>query len=210
MTQVLTTRERLVSAAAKLFYAEGIRGVSVDAVAERTGVTKRTLYYHFTSKDELVAAYLDSRDMTSLALFQRWHAETQGDLGARIEGIFVHLAQSARHPKWKGCGFLRTVAELANMPGHPAVKVAARHKKRVEDWLMGLFETDRVAEPAKLARQVMMLLDGAFAVVLLHRDPTYLEAAGQAARTLVCTAARLDLAPAAATVLPADQSRSLI
>lgn len=190
MTQILTTRERLVSAAAKLFYAEGIRGVSVDAVAEKTGVTKRTLYYHFTSKDDLVAAYLDSRDMTSLALFQRWHAETKGDLGARIEGIFVHLAQSARHPKWKGCGFLRTVAELANMPGHPAVKVAARHKKSVEDWLTGLLEADGVAEPAKLARQVMMLLDGAFAVVLLHRDPTYLETAGQAARTLVSTAAR--------------------
>ncbi|MGV8938321.1 MAG: TetR/AcrR family transcriptional regulator [Allorhizobium sp.] len=206
MVQIPTTRDRLVAAAAKLFYGEGIRGVSIDAVAEKTGVTKRTFYYHFTSKDELVAAYLESRDMTSLALFQRWHGDAEGDLGVRIEGIFIHLAQSARHPKWKGCGFLRTVAELANMPGHPAVKVAARHKKRVEDWLSDLLAADGVEEPERLARQVMMLLDGAFAVVLLHRDPTYLEAAGQAARTLVSTAARPDLAPATGAVLMADQS----
>ena len=56
------TRERIISAANALFYNDGIRGVSVDAVAEKAGVTKRTLYYHFRSKDELVAAYLAGRD----------------------------------------------------------------------------------------------------------------------------------------------------
>ena len=50
------TRKRIIEAASKLFYGEGIRAVSVDAVAEKAGVTKRTLYYHFESKDELVAA----------------------------------------------------------------------------------------------------------------------------------------------------------
>jgi AcrR family transcriptional regulator len=62
-----TTRERIVSAAAKLFYGEGIRAVSVDAVAEKAGVTKRTLYYHFDSKDDLIAAYLEGRDQPNLA-----------------------------------------------------------------------------------------------------------------------------------------------
>ncbi len=112
-----TTAQRIVTAASKLFYAEGIRSVSVDAVAEQAGVTKRTLYYHFKSKDDLVAAYLAGRDQPNIALFQRWFAETEGDLADKIRGIFRHLAQSARHPKWKGCGFLRTTAELANLPG---------------------------------------------------------------------------------------------
>ncbi len=177
----ISTRERIVSAANKLFYSDGIRGVSVDAVAAKAGVTKRTLYYHFSSKDELVAAYLAGRDQPNLALFQRWFAETTGGLPAKIEGIFQNLARSARHPKWKGCGFLRTSAELANMPGHPAMKIGAAHKKKFEDWLRVTFEAEGIAQASRLARQIVLLLDGSFAVVLLHRDPSYMETAGEAA-----------------------------
>lgn len=180
-----STRERIVAAAAKLFYAEGIRSVSVDAVAAKAGVTKRTLYYHFKSKDELVAAYLAARDQPNLALFKRWFAETAGGPAAKVRGIFRNLAQSARHPKWKGCGFLRTSAELANMPGHPAMKIGAAHKKRFEDWLRAAFEAEGIGDPSLLARQIMLLLDGSFAVVLLHRDPSYMETAGEAAFSLI-------------------------
>ena len=70
----IPTRERIVSAANALFYADGIRGVSVDAVAAKAGITKRTLYYHFKSKDDLVAAYLAGRDQPNLALFKQWFA----------------------------------------------------------------------------------------------------------------------------------------
>jgi AcrR family transcriptional regulator len=185
----IPTRERIISAASALFYNDGIRGVSVDAVAEKAGVTKRTLYYHFKSKDDLVEAYLAGRDQPNLALFRKWFAEADGGLPAKVEAIFRNLARSARHPKWKGCGFLRTSAELANMPGHPAIKIGAAHKKKFEEWLRTTFEAEGFAEPLRLARQILLLLDGAFAVVLLHRDASYLETAGEAASSLV-TAAR--------------------
>src|SRR5664279_5747333 len=97
-----TTRERIISAASKLFYDQGIRAVSVDAVAEQAGLTKRTLYYHFRSKDDLVAAYLAGRDQPNLALFKQWFAEKDDGLPAQVERIFRNLARSARHPKWKG------------------------------------------------------------------------------------------------------------
>ena len=174
-----------MAAAAKLFYAEGIRAVSLDAVADKAGVTKRTFYYHFTSKDELVAATLEARDQPNLALFQRWFEAAAGDVAAKTRSLFENLAASARHPKWKGCGFLRTSAELVATPGHPAMVIAGAHKKRVEDWLRGVFEADGIADPARLARQVMLLMDGAFAAALLHRDATYMEAAGEAAFVLV-------------------------
>src|ERR1700756_2259611 len=138
------TRERIISAASKLFYSEGIRAVSVDAVADKAGLTKRTLYYHFKSKDDLVAAYLAGRDQPNLALFKQWFAETDDGLPAQVERIFRNLARSARHPKWKGCGFLRTSAELANMPGHPAIKIGAAHKKKFEDWLRATFEAEGI------------------------------------------------------------------
>ena len=175
------TRERIISAANALFYNDGIRGVSVDAVAAKAGVTKRTLYYHFKSKDDLVAAYLAARDQPNLALFRQWFAEADDGLPAQVERIFRNLARSARHPKWKGCGFLRTSAELANMPGHPAMKIGAAHKKKFEEWLRATFASAGIAHPSQLARQILLLLDGSFAVVLLHRDPSYMETAGEAA-----------------------------
>lgn len=180
------TQERIVDAAAKLFHAQGVRTVSVDAIAKKAGVTKRTLYYHFRSKDNLITAYLQRRDEPNLVIFQQWFAETEGDIAAKVEGIFTNLAKSARHQKWKGCGFLRTSAELINLPGHPAVVAARAHKKRVEDWLsLNLGATRSTAQAQDLARQVMLLLDGAFAVVLLHRDPSYMESAGRAVAQLI-------------------------
>jgi hypothetical protein len=87
--------------------------------------------------------------------------------------------------KWKGCGFLRTSAELANLPGHPAIKIGAAHKKKFEAWLCEEFEQADIGNAALLARQILLLLDGSFAVVQLHRDPSYMETAGEAARSLV-------------------------
>lgn len=180
-----STRERIISAASRLFYEDGIKGVSLDAVAEKAGLTKRTLYYHFRSKDDLVAAYLEARDQPNLALFKLWYDEAKGSLPDKVQAIFTHLARSARHPKWRGCGFLRTSAELANMPGHPAIKIGAAHKKKFEAWLREMFDAAKIRTSAQLARQVVLLLDGAFAVVLLHRDATYIETAGEAASTLI-------------------------
>src|SRR5215470_2991714 len=95
------TRERIISAASKLFYSEGIRAVSVDAVAAKAGLTKRTLYYHFRSKDDLIAAYLAARDQPNMALFRRWFDEAEGRLPAKVQAIFRQLARNAGHPKWK-------------------------------------------------------------------------------------------------------------
>ena len=182
------TRKRIIEAASKLFYGEGIRAVSVDAVAEKAGVTKRTLYYHFESKDELVAAYLEARDQPNLKLMAGWFDKAEGALPQKVEAIFQNLARSARHPRWKGCGFLRTAAELANLPGHPAIKIGARHKAGFERWLASACADHGVAAPEELARQVVLLMDGAFSVMLVHRDPAYVEAAGRAAAALASTA----------------------
>lgn len=184
-TAELSTRDRIIDAASNLFYDEGIRAVSVDAVAEKAGVTKRTLYYHFTSKDELISAYLAVREQPNLARFRRWYSEAEGSAAEKVRAVLRNLARSARHPKWKGCAFLRTSAELANMPGHPAMKIGAAHKKDFESWFTAMFEAEGIATAAALARQVVLLLDGSFAVVLLHRDPAYMEAAGDAAFSLV-------------------------
>src|SRR4051812_45297977 len=100
----IVTRDRIVAAASRLFYSHGIGAVSVDAIAGKAGVTKRTLYYHFRSKDELIASYLRSRDQPNLSVFAGWFEAARGELPAKVEAIFAQLARSARHPKWRGCG----------------------------------------------------------------------------------------------------------
>ncbi|MDG4877602.1 TetR/AcrR family transcriptional regulator [Mesorhizobium sp. WSM4935] len=179
------TRKRLVDAATKLFYAEGIGRVSVDAVAEKAGLTKRTLYYHFKSKDDLIAAYLDGRDQPNLEQMAGWFDAAEGGADKKVEAIFTNLARVARHPKWKGCGFLRTAAELAAMPGHPAVKAGARHKTNFEKWLAGALSDHNVGQAKMLAREIVLLMDGAFSSMLIHHNPDYVNAAGHAAATLI-------------------------
>lgn len=182
-----STRDQILDAANRLFYAEGVRAVSIDAVAEQAKITKKTLYYHFRSKDDLIAAYLESRDQPNLAAFKRWFDAAEGGLAEKMGAIFDGLAKASRHPKWRGCGFLRTIAELAAMPGHPAVRVGAAHKKKFEAWLaeeIGRALNDPDASAA-LARHIVLLMDGAFSAMLTHRDPRYVDAAGAAARQLV-------------------------
>ena len=179
------TREKIVDAAARLFYGEGIRAVSVDAVAEKAGVTKKTLYYHFTSKDELIAAYLAARDQPTLDLYATWFAETRGTARDKIKGLFTRFADAVDTPRWKGCGFLRTTAELASTPGHPAIKAGAKHKKRFESWLAEALAREGVEDASRISRAILVLLDGAGAVMLIHRDRAYVEAAGDVAATLV-------------------------
>jgi AcrR family transcriptional regulator len=179
------TRERIVAAAARLFYGEGIRAASVDAIAEKAGITKKTLYYHFRSKDDLIAAYLESRDQPTLDLYSRWFDQTPGSAADKIRGLFAEFARSADTVRWKGCGFQRTAAELAGTPGHPALKAGASHKKRFEAWLADALAREGVGDAKTIARSIVVLLDGAAAVMLVHRDPAYVEAAGAVAASLV-------------------------
>jgi AcrR family transcriptional regulator len=188
--ETIPTRERIVAAANTLFYREGIRAVSVDAVAAEAGITKRSLYYHFKSKDDLIEAYLAYRDQPNLDAYKRWFDEKQGTTAEKIAAIFESLARIASSPKWRGCGFLRTSAELANLPGHPAIIRGAAHKKKIEHWLAERLAADGIDAPATAASQIILLLDGSFAVVMLHRDTGYMLSAAKAARVLVETAPR--------------------
>lgn len=185
MGKGISTKDRIVAAANRLFYREGIRAVSVDAVAAAAGLTKRSLYYHFKSKDELVADYLTFRGPPNLKRYAEWFHRSEGDLADRIATIFEYLALEAGRPQWKGCGFLRTAAELVDQPGHPAVKIGANHKKQVEAWLATILSTAGCPDAEDLARQISLLIDGAFSQVMLYRDPDYLRVAGKAARTLI-------------------------
>lgn len=184
------TKTRILEAANALFYRDGVRATGVDAIAARAGITKRSLYYHFRSKDDLVEAYLISRDGPNLAAFRRWFGRSDRPLEDRVAALFDGLTRATRHPDWRGCGFLRTAGELANMPGHPAIRAAAHHKRNVEIWLAKEFAATGLSNPDAVARQVLVLIDGAFSAMLVHHDTAYIAAAADAARALCAHARR--------------------
>src|SRR5215216_6055728 len=126
------TRKRILDAAYRLFRRSGYARVSMDEIAAAARVTKRTLYYHFESKDSLLATVLETQHRLALAAFRTFGDRLSGDPEAMIDTLFKELAVWSDRPRWAGSGFTRLVIELADLPGHPARLIARRHKAQLE------------------------------------------------------------------------------
>ena len=179
------TRTRILDAAYRLFRRKGYIRVSMDEIAAATPVTKRTLYYHFTSKDELLATVLEIQHRLALEAFRTFGDSLSGSPEAIVEKLFADLAVWSDKPRWAGSGFTRLVIELADMPGHPARAIARRHKAMLEAHFTELLERAKIPSPRERAREIWILSEGAISLILVHRDRSYAAAAAQAAKALL-------------------------
>ena len=179
------TRRKILEAAYRLFYRDGFARVGVEEIAAAAGLTKRTLYYHFSSKDELLGAVLDSQHELSLARIRSWSGQESAEPRAMVARLFEALGGWMAEPGWQGSGFTRAALELACLPGHPARRAARVHKAAVEDWLAESLARGGLADAERTARQVMLLLEGCQVMTLMRGDPAYAEAARAAALELV-------------------------
>src|SRR3569832_366860 len=94
------TRQRILDAAYAQFYRKGFARVGVDEVAEAAKVTKRTLYYHFDSKDELLAAVLDAQHALAMSTFHSWANRLAGDADEIVTRLFSELSKWAAKPRF--------------------------------------------------------------------------------------------------------------
>jgi|ERR1051326_5700501 AcrR family transcriptional regulator len=182
------TRRRILDAAYELFYRKGFTRVGVDEVAGLAGVTKRSLYYHFKSKDELLAAVLDLQHELSMAHIRRYDDRYRVDANEIVSILFSELARWSEKPGWTGAGFTRVAMELADLPGHPARGAARRHKAAREAWYAEILAKAGAASPSEGARQISLLTEGTIALILIHGDRSYAEAAAKAAKELLRSA----------------------
>jgi AcrR family transcriptional regulator len=175
--------QRILEVASRLFYEQGIHAVGVDTIAAESGVTKRTLYDRFGSKDGLVTMYLLARD-------RRWRAriadrleETGSDAVARVLAPFDVL------PGWlqestRGCSFINAFAELPDVD-HPGRQVIQTEKR----WLLEHFRTSLaeagIEHPDQLAAQLLSLHEGAIVAFSIVGVARAANTAHAAARTLV-------------------------
>lgn len=172
-------KERILETADRLFYAQGIRAVGVDTIAAEIGISKRTLYNHFPSKDALIVAYLRRRNLQTPASDRE-----PADLILRS---FDRLERSFGMQTFRGCPFVNAVAELGEGE-HEAKTVALEFKLGREAWFHEQLVRLGVRAPDLLATQLAILVDGAIATNLVRGDPAMARAAKAAAISLLSEA----------------------
>jgi AcrR family transcriptional regulator len=169
-------KERILRTADRLFYLKGIRAIGVDTIAAEIGISKRTLYNHFPSKDSLIKAYLDRRFVTTK------HSE-RSPLD-QILGYFDSLERRFSAKDFRGCPFVNAVAELGT-EDRSVKKIAKAFKESRRLWFRELLVELKVTDVDGLATQLQLLVDGAIAQDLVRDDPAMARAAKEAAKVLL-------------------------
>jgi AcrR family transcriptional regulator len=181
----LPVRDRIMATACRLFYEEGIQAVGIQRIIDEAGIAKASLYAHFTSKDELVAAYLDAKGRGLRDAVSAHLANPRLGPKAKILKLFDMMVAAAEAPSFRGCAFQNAGAEVAD-PAHP-IRLAARAQRA---WLHGVFSTlaREIAGGAaaeRLAGSLMVIYDGAAATSVLDGDPAAARHARWAAERLL-------------------------
>src|ERR1700723_218372 len=172
-------KERILDTADRLFYLKGIRAIGVDTIAAEIGISKRTLYNHFPSKDALIAAYLERRFVPPRA--------SDKPPAEQILGTFDALERRFSARDFRGCPFANAVAELG--PEDQSVRrIAVAFKESRRLWFRDLLRQLGVTAPETLATQLALLVDGSIAQDLVRNDPAMARAAKEAARVLLASA----------------------
>lgn len=180
-------RERILDVTDRLFYERGIHAVGVDTVVAEGRVAKTTLYSHFRSKDELIAAYLRRRSERWLAFVDEQLAAQGGPPAERLLRVFDLLGDWFAEPGYRGCPFINACAEFSDAD-HPASVVTREHRGRLSARFVDLADQAGAKEPDRLAAQLMLLYDAA--MVSAQIDP------GLSAARTACDAASVLLAAA--------------
>jgi AcrR family transcriptional regulator len=161
-------RQRLLEAADRLFYSEGVHTVGIDRVIEEAGVAKGSLFYNFSGKDDLIAAYLAGRDQRRRDRIAKFQHGLDNPVD-KLLAIFEALGEAVAEPGYKGCPFANANAEAR--PG----SVESIALRTFRDWLAGamlsLCEDADYAHPGDVSARLCLLYDGAVASSNLDAQP---------------------------------------
>jgi len=155
------TAEKVLVAASRLFYANGVRAVGMDWIVAESGVAKTSLYRHFQTKDDLVAAFLEREDRE---FWDQWKAAVEAGASnpkAELMSLLGWIGRRVSRDGYRGCPQINVAAEFAD-PEHPARKIRKRHKAAMLERLRAIVARTGVARADDIAVQLALLIDGAF------------------------------------------------
>lgn len=153
-------RERILEAAARLFYEEGIRGVGVEGIAAAAGTTKMAIYRNFASKDELVEQWVRGLTLQYSAVLDELEVQHPGEARAQLLGFVDFVVESLYRVSHRGCPFVNSISDLPDRD-HPARQLIEHHKSRQANRLALLCEQARIPHPEEAAAELTFLLEGA-------------------------------------------------
>ena len=176
MHKSATPGERILAAADQLFYEQGIRAVGVDTIAAQAGVSKRTLYNYYPTKDDLIAAYLTGRF--------RHIAPSDAPAREQILSYFEHIERMVADGSFRGCPYVNAVTEIGDRK-HAAIALAVQFKEQRRQWYRALLDRMQVKDADTLATQLQVLVEGVLATALVRGDTGAARAARAAAEVLL-------------------------
>ena len=179
-----SARDRIMQAAADLFYREGVQNVGIDRVIAESGVAKMSLYNNFKSKDALIAAWLQQRDANWREWFQKTVEKQATDPAQRLIAMFDALEEWFSQSDFRGCAFINSSVELVD-PEHPGYQVAIEHQQAMFDYILQLVNAANIANPDTVAEQLLLLVEGSIVVAMMRRNPAAATHAKAAATTLI-------------------------
>src|SRR3954454_18081216 len=166
----METDARIASLAAREFHEHGITSTGVDALSRAAGISKRTLYERFGSKDGLIVAAYESLDLPVFQMLTGPAEASSDDPREQLDGLFVQLAVMVQLPQFRGCPFVNASPDRA-AASHPAHEVVRRHKDRLRRWIRRRAKDAGAADPDRLARSLMLVFAGAQSQALLPPSP---------------------------------------
>ncbi|MVV52406.1 TetR/AcrR family transcriptional regulator [Pseudomonas sp. PB120] len=177
------TRDIILDVTEKLIYKSGISATGMDLLVKTAGVSRKSIYRYFANKDELVVAALQRRDVR----WMHWYrsevdqAPTPAD---RLLNLFTVLKAWFVSEGFRGCAFINTSGETGD-PQDPVRQVAREHKQKLLDYVCELCTEYGATDPEMLARQLLILIDGAITVALVMGDDRAADNAHCMARKLL-------------------------
>lgn len=187
----LSARDRILDTAARLFYRDGYRATGVDRIIAESGVAKMSLYRHFPSKNDLIAAYLDRRHDFWMHWFEG-AVRRQLEQRRNLDVLADALAEWFTSDDYRGCSFINVVAEAGGGAGDDPrlVEHAVSHKASLEDFLTQLARDLGLAAPQAVAAEAMLCVEGMIVRYQMHADPEVIAAGRRLLGRLHADAAR--------------------
>ncbi|PQA87860.1 TetR/AcrR family transcriptional regulator [Hyphococcus luteus] len=180
-------RDELVQKALKAFYRDGFHALGMDALARETGVSKTAMYKHFRTKEELILATLRLRDEQFRNWLIRRVEALADDPRGRLLAVFDVLGEWFAEPDYRSCMFIKASSEYQDRT-HPIHGAAAEHKRLLFAYFEKLAREAGAEAPERLARQILLLKEGAIVLAHLHDPKTIVADARAAAEDLLAAA----------------------
>ncbi|NIF22306.1 TetR/AcrR family transcriptional regulator [Candidatus Pantoea multigeneris] len=177
------TREKILTTAEQLIYQNGIHAMGMDLLVKTSGVARKSIYRHFANKEDVASAALCERDERWMEWFR-----TESDKGKtpqeRILNMFSVLKSWFESDGFRGCAFINTAGEVGD-PDDPVRQIAKMHKQKLLDYALELSGQLNNERPEILARQLLILLEGAITMAYVMGDSSAADNAQEMAKLML-------------------------